>query len=90
MSSPFVSVLDLDHDQRHRLLADVDPFQPSAAPSRLERWELRLGLWLLLRASQRRSAARDRSHLPASAAELARTRREHAAWRELALSTVRL
>ncbi|TQK19796.1 hypothetical protein FBY40_2309 [Microbacterium sp. SLBN-154] len=90
MSVPLASVFDLDHDERHRLLADVALAPTSRAPSRLQRWELRLGLWLLLRAARRQSAARGRSPRRTFAAELARTHREHAAWRALALSTVRL
>ncbi|AZC14170.1 hypothetical protein [Microbacterium sp. ABRD28] len=90
MSVPVASVFDLDHDERHRLLADVGLAPASAAPSRFQRWELRLGFWLLLRAARRQSAARDRSHRRTFAADLARTRREHAAWRELALGTVRV
>lgn len=91
MSAPFLSDSSLDHDQRHRLLADVDLLPSSAAPSRLERWELRLGLWLLLRAARRRSASPgDRVRAAAFAAARARSEREHAAWRALALGTVRL
>ncbi|NYF17183.1 hypothetical protein HDC37_002011 [Microbacterium sp. AK009] len=90
MSAPLVSVLHLDDDDRHRLLAEVDLVPASAAPSRLQRAELRLGLWLLLRAARRQSAARDRSRRRAFAADRARSHREHAAWRELALGTVRV
>ncbi|WJL95784.1 hypothetical protein QSU92_00700 [Microbacterium sp. ET2] len=90
MSVPLVSVFDLDDDERLRLFADADLVPASAAPSRLRRVELRLGLWLLLRAARHQSAARSRSHRQAFAADLARAHREHAAWRELALGTVRV
>jgi hypothetical protein len=75
----------LDEHERHRLLAEV----PS--PSRLDRLEVRLGLWLLLRNARRRAARHDRTlHRAQLSAVENHARREHGAWRHLALETVRV